>query len=245
MTPKPSMRLERELQRCGARLVAGVDEVGRGALAGPVTVGVVVVSPRVRAAPSGLRDSKLLTPAARAALEPALQRWATAWGVGHAEPREIDTHGIIAALRLAASRAFMALGEPPDAVILDGNHDYLGPSRDPGVAGHPGQAVLEVPGLAADPFPTWRVTRVRADQTCSAVAAASVLAKCARDRLMVSRHADHPWYRWDANKGYAAPEHIAGLAQRGPCSLHRLSWRLPGVPGPRLSTDAQQALPLT
>lgn len=241
MIPKPSLRLERELQRSGARLVAGVDEVGRGALAGPVTVAVVVVGSSVRSAPPGLRDSKLLTPAAREALEPAVQRWATDWGIGHADPAEIDRHGIIAALRLAAARAFTALSQVPDAVILDGNHDYLRSSPEP--AGD-AQTMLAIPAPAApEPFPSWRVTRIKADQTCSAVAAASVLAKCARDRLMVARHADHPWYRWDANKGYAAPEHIAGLAQRGPCALHRLSWRLP-VAAAWLSTDSRVPLPL-
>lgn len=214
---KPSLRLERELLRAGHGLVAGVDEVGRGALAGPVTVGVVVVDAGVPTAPAGLRDSKLLTPAARHQLEPKLQRWARAWAVGHARADEIDRIGIVSALRLAASRALGQLPVRPDIVVLDGNHNYLSPGKAPdaGAVMFPGDCDIP-PSL----------TRIKADQTCSAVAAASVLAKCQRDRLMVDLHTSHPQYCWDRNKGYAAPDHQAALAAHGPCELHRLSWRL-------------------
>ncbi|MFI7587757.1 ribonuclease HII [Spongisporangium articulatum] len=122
----PSLREERRLLRDGGhRLLAAVDEVGRGALAGPVTVGVVLIDEATRSAPSGVRDSKLLTPAARQALVPKLRRWAPRHAVGHAEPAEIDRFGIIAALRLAARRALAALPEAPDCVLLDGSHDWL------------------------------------------------------------------------------------------------------------------------
>lgn len=128
-TRVPTLREERRLLRSGHVLVAGMDEVGRGALAGPVTVGVVVVDAGVRTAPSGVRDSKLLTPAAREALVPRLRRWAPAYAVGHAEPEEIDSYGIIAALRLAGRRALAALPQTPTCVLLDGSHDWLSPPR--------------------------------------------------------------------------------------------------------------------
>ncbi|GAB2697904.1 ribonuclease HII [Thalassiella azotivora] len=223
----PSLREERRLLREGHRLVAGMDEVGRGALAGPVTVGVVVVHDGTRTAPSGLRDSKLLTPAARQALAPRLRRWAPAWAVGHAEPEEIDRVGIIAALRLAGRRALAQLPEPPDVVLLDGSHDWLT---------NPAPDLLDLLGDrpevgAPDCDPRVR-TQVKADLRCAAVAAASVLAKTARDALMVERGLLHPGYRWADNKGYSAPEHLEALGVLGPCEQHRRSWRLPGcAPG--------------
>src|SRR5215218_9216186 len=122
---KPSLRVERALQRSGHPLLAGMDEVGRGALAGPVSVGVVVIDESVRSAPTGVKDSKLLTEKARHALVPGIRRWAVAHAVGHAGPEEIDEVGIIAALRLAGLRALAGLAVVPDLVILDGNHDWL------------------------------------------------------------------------------------------------------------------------
>ena len=124
----PTLRQERALLASGARLVAGMDEVGRGALAGPVSVGVVVVDAATRTGPKGVADSKLLTPAAREAIAPAVRRWAVAWGVGHAGPAEIDEVGIIAALRMAGRRALaqvrLMCGDV-DVVVLDGKHDWL------------------------------------------------------------------------------------------------------------------------
>lgn len=215
----PSLLVERRLLREGAASVVGVDEVGRGCLAGPVTVGAVMVLPNTRTAPAGVRDSKELTAAARSELVPRLQRWAASWAVGHASPEEIDTHGIIVALRLAAVRALRQLTGPVGAVLLDGSHDWL--------AGEGG--LIEVP----DAGPV--TTRVKADRDCSSVAAASVLAKVARDRVMTDLAAGYNAYGWEANKGYAAPEHLQGLAVHGPCVLHRLSWQLPGVGLPELA----------
>lgn len=217
--PAPSLRHERALLRSGHHRVAGVDEVGRGSLAGPVTVGVVVVTAATRSAPAGLRDSKLLTPAAREALAPRLRRWARGWGVGHAEPEEIDDLGILRALRLAGARALAAAAAAPDAVVLDGDYDWLNRPE-------PAPACAELPG-AVGPAPDVG-TVVRADVRCAAVAAASVLAKVARDELMVERSAAHPAYGWEHNKGYGAPDHVAALARHGPCAQHRRSWRLPG-----------------
>jgi len=218
----PHLRHERVLLRDGARLLAGMDEVGRGSLAGPVSVGVVVVDARTRTAPQGVADSKLLTPAARTALLPALRRWGVARAVGHASADEIDAVGIIAALRLAGRRALAeatAQVGPVDVVLLDGSHDWFTA---------PAQGDLfDDEDERATPAPRVHV-RVKADRTCASVAAASVLAKCERDAMMVELAARHPEYRWDENKGYASPEHVAALREHGPCVLHRRSWRLPG-----------------
>lgn len=220
----PHLRLERTLLREGATLVAGMDEVGRGSLAGPVSVGVVVVDLATRSAPQGVADSKLLTPSARTALLPALGRWGRARAVGHASAAEIDELGIIAALRLAGTRALgvvTSLVGPVDTVLLDGSHDWLTPPAQGDLFGE------------VEPASVPRVRmRVKADRTCASVAAASVLAKCERDALMVELSAGFPRYRWHENKGYSSPEHLAALRELGPCELHRRSWRLPtGAPG--------------
>lgn len=225
---KPSLRVERQLQRSGHRLLAGMDEVGRGALAGPVSVGVVVIDESVRSAPVGVKDSKLLTERARTGLVPRIRRWAVAHSVGHAGPDEIDEVGIMAALRLAGIRALDGLGLVPDLVILDGNHDWLTAPGDVGLLAFAGES-----GPATPPV----TTMVKADLKCSSVAAASVLAKVERDQLMVQLGAEHPAYGWELNKGYSAPEHMDALGRLGPCELHRRSWRLPGVQGAELFGD--------
>ncbi len=217
---KPSLRVERALQRGGHRLLAGMDEVGRGALAGPVSVGVVVIDESVRSAPMGVKDTKLHTERARKGLVPRIQRWAVAYAVGHASPDEIDEIGIMAALRLAGVRALASLDLVPDLVILDGNHDWLTAPTEVGLL-----AFADAAGPSTPPV----TTMIKADMKCSSVAAASVLAKVERDTMMVALAQDHPAYGWSLNKGYAAPEHMDALARIGPCELHRRSWRLPGV----------------
>jgi ribonuclease HII len=225
---KPSLKVERALQRAGHRLIAGMDEVGRGALAGPVSVGVVVVDDACRSAPVGVKDSKLLSPQVRERLVPRIHRWATAYAVGHASPGEIDQYGIMVALRFAGTRAITELSRGsviPDLIILDGNYDWL---TDPGRVGLLG--LLE--GGAAGVVPVVPVTTiVKADMSCSSVAAASVLAKVERDAMMVKLAVDVPQYAWELNKGYCAPEHFAALQLHGPSVHHRRSWRLPGVNG--------------
>ncbi|HYN30344.1 MAG TPA: ribonuclease HII [Dermatophilaceae bacterium] len=196
-----------------------MDEVGRGALAGPVTVGVVVVDEACRSAPQGVRDSKLLAPHVRERMVPRIHRWCLAHAVGHASPEEIDAVGIIAALRRAGQRALAALAVTPDLVILDGNHDWLTAPEEVGLL------ALLGGGVATPPV----TTMVKADLRCSSVAAASVLAKVTRDAIMVGLEGEHPAYRWDENKGYAAPEHLEALRRHGPSPLHRRSWRLPGA----------------
>ncbi|MDQ2756410.1 MAG: ribonuclease HII [Actinomycetota bacterium] len=218
---RPSLRVERSLQRAGHRVLAGMDEVGRGALAGPVSVGVVVIDETCRSAPAGVKDSKLLTPARRTAMVTPLRRWALAHAVGHASPSEIDELGIMVGLRLAGLRALAAVaavGIRPDLVILDGNHDWLTPPGEVGLFAFADDGGPSVPPVT---------TIIKADLTCSSVAAASVLAKVERDGLMVGHHVDHPAYGWEVNKGYAAPEHLSALREHGPSVHHRLSWRLP------------------
>jgi ribonuclease HII len=231
---KPSLRVERQFQRAGHRVLAGMDEVGRGALAGPVSVGVVLIDETVRSAPVGVKDSKLLTEKARRGLVPRIERWAVAHAVGHASPTEIDEIGIMAALRLAGLRALAAVAVVPDLVILDGNHDWLTAPTDVGLF-----AFTQDTGPVTPPV----TTMIKADLKCSSVAAASVLAKVARDELMIGLGAQHPAYGWSLNKGYSAPEHLAALARLGPCELHRRSWRLPGVghdEGTRAPSPSQQ-----
>ncbi len=209
-TSGPTMRLERSLLRTGA-VAVGMDEVGRGALAGPVAVGAVVVAADTGRPPAGVRDSKQLRPAAREALVEPIRRWAFASGVGMASAAEIDEIGIVAALGRAGARALRQVSVVPvDVVLLDGNHDWLSPQ----LAG-------------ADCAGPRVMTVVRGDGRCTSVAAASVLAKVARDALMVALHKDHPQYGWDSNKGYSADVHRSGLLEYGPCRLHRQSWRLP------------------
>lgn len=213
--PTPDLSQERRLLRAGATLVAGMDEVGRGAIAGPVSVGVVVVDAATRSAPKGVRDSKLLTPAVREELAPRIRRWSRWHAVGHASSVEIDDVGIIAALRLAGMRALAALDVTPDVLILDGSHDWLTPPPPDLFAT---EDVAEVPQV---------FTLVRGDQRCSSIAAASVLAKTERDAMVRALAAEHPAYGWEENKGYATPEHLAALRELGTCPLHRRSWDLP------------------
>ncbi|NLG63399.1 MAG: ribonuclease HII, partial [Candidatus Cloacimonetes bacterium] len=153
-----------------AGLVIGMDEVGRGAVAGPVAVGAVAVDPTVVLVPDGLRDSKLLTERRREALYPVVTVWGTAHGVGLASSREVDELGIVRALGLAGARALLQLHEAGVAiaaslVLLDGSHDWLTP------------ALRHPPGVR---------TRVKADRDCASVAGASVLAKVHRDRIMAT-----------------------------------------------------------
>ena len=224
---RPSLRYEKELFRGGITRLAAMDEVGRGALAGPVTVGVVVITPAIGRVPPGLADSKLLTPAARQYLVRPVRRWVTEYAVGHATPAEIDTIGIIDALRTAGRRALAALSGPVDAVLLDGNHNYLAvpraipePCDDP-----PLFELAEPPRRPLEPVVH---VRIKADLTCAAVAGASVLAKTERDRLLVELSPRHPVYGFAINKGYGTPEHLTALRLHGPSTVHRRSWRLPG-----------------
>ncbi|MCF8526085.1 MAG: ribonuclease HII [Candidatus Nanopelagicales bacterium] len=218
-----SLRVERRLLRDGAELVCGMDEVGRGALSGPVSVGAAVVDASTPPA-TDFRDSKVLTPRARAQMAPRIRDWSLSSAVGHASAEEIDSHGIIGALRLAANRALAMLTVMPEVVLLDGRHDWLTPAQQ--------GSLFEVESGSPDGRPVFNgrvVTQVKADMTCTSVAAASVLAKIERDAIMTDLAAQFPEYGWAGNKGYASPEHIDALTRLGPTSMHRRSWRLPGV----------------
>lgn len=202
--PEPTLDVEREFFASGARIVAGMDEVGRGAIAGPVTIGVVAIDAHVGEIPVGLRDSKLMTPKRREAMVPIAKEWGIAWATGSALATEIDTFGIVTALGLAASRALQNLGVVPDVIILDGNTSFLAEERG-------GPRI---------------VTRIKADQDCACVSAASVIAKVERDTLMTQLHEQFPQYGWDGNKGYGAKVHTDAIKTHGLTDLHRRSWNL-------------------
>jgi ribonuclease HII len=202
--PEPTLDTERSLCADGARIVAGMDEVGRGAIAGPATIGVVAVNHSVGEIPKGLRDSKLMTAPRREAMMPLVQQWSHAWATGSATAQEIDTFVIMSALGLAASRALQSLGVQPDVIILDGNTSFL----------------LEEEGGPRV------ITRIKADQDVACVAAASVIAKVERDALMTQLHEQFPHYGWASNKGYGAKVHTDAIATHGLCDFHRKSWNL-------------------
>lgn len=203
----PTLDIETSMFATGATLVIGVDEVGRGAVAGPVAVGVHVVVAGTAVFPDGLRDSKLLSEKKRESLAPLVGEWG-AGAVGYGTAAEIDRLGIGAILGQAARRALLELHEAGvpvgrAAILLDGSHDWLSPAlRSP----------LDVR------------TRVGADRTCASVAAASVRAKVARDELMRRAHEEHPQYAWASNKGYGSKAHYAGITEHGLTDLHRKTW---------------------
>jgi len=197
--------------------VAGLDEVGRGAWAGPVSVGVVVV-PFGVPAPRGIRDSKMLTEERREELFPKITAWCTGWSVGHADPLECDRLGMTAALRLAAWRALDGLAPVPQILAMDGSFDYVSHPTDPGDPAD--QAEAEQPTTK---LPQVR-TVVKGDATCVSIAAASIVAKVTRDRMMRSMSASFPGFDFDRNKGYPSPVHRTALAGFGLTSLHRRSW---------------------
>lgn len=190
----PTLAVERELWEAGAGVVVGIDEVGRGAWAGPLTVGAAVLPADRRV--YKVRDSKLLTEEEREALFGRVADWCRAWSVGHARPEECDELGMSAAQRLAAQRALAGLGLRPEAVLVDGTWDFVGGAR----------------------------CLVGGDASCLSIAAASILAKVTRDRLM-RIEADHfPAYWFESNKGYPGPRHRAALQWLGPSTIHRQSW---------------------
>lgn len=215
----PSLDIERELWGLGHTHVVGMDEVGRGAWAGPLTIGAVIAPQNKRI--YKLRDSKQLTEIERESMLDRICDWAEAWAVGHASPTECDALGMSAAQRLAAQRALSGLGLDVDAVILDGKWDFVG-------------------------HPVTRM-RVRADAHCVSVAAASILAKVTRDRLMRADAEHYPAFYFDSNKGYPCPKHRIALMGYGPSAVHRRSWafmdgQIWGGPRPRGAATEQPSL---
>jgi len=211
---RPSLRLEKKLLGAGRVTVIGMDEVGRGAIAGPVAVGVAAVTVDVGRVPQGLADSKLLSANRRRALVPVVRRWART-AVGMASAAVVDEQGIVPALGQAGAAAVGALvrdGLSLDGavVVLDGSFDWLSRALPPVLA--PSSGPLDV------------VVRVKADRDCASVAAASVVAKVERDALMVAAHDDAPHYAWASNKGYGSTAHYDGIRAVGAHALHRTSW---------------------
>lgn len=199
-------------------ILAGVDEVGRGALAGPASVGISLIDDAAGDFPPGLRDSKLLSPARRAGLVEPCKAWTLATVVGHSTVDEINEWGIMGGLRAAAARAVAqieALGLSFDGVLLDGSHDWWT------------SAALVPAGPELPDLPVHM--EVKGDARCAVVAAASVVAKVERDAVMKDLDLRFPGYDWARNKGYSSPSHIAALGELGPSAAHRTSWHLPGV----------------
>ena len=192
----PGLDVERHYWGGGDDVIAGLDEVGRGSWAGPLTVGAAVI-PRDRRV-YRIRDSKLLSESQREALYDRITEWCQAWAIGHASPAECDRLGMSSAQRLAAQRALDGLGVEPNRILLDGKWDFVG-------------------------APNVR-TIVHGDATSLTIAAASILAKVTRDRLMRSAAQNYPAYDFDRNKGYPGPRHRAALAASGPTPIHRTSW---------------------
>ncbi len=180
----------------GHDVVVGVDEVGRGAWAGPISVGAAVL-PRDRRV-YGVRDSKMLTEDERERLFDRVASWCRAWAVGHASQAECDALGMTAAQKLAARRAVDGLGLVPDHVLVDGRWDFVGGDS------------------------TERI--VKGDATCLSIAAASILAKVTRDRLMRAEAPHFPAYDFELNKGYPCPRHKMALKAWGPTTIHRRTW---------------------
>ena len=195
----PTLRVERKCWEEGDRCVVGIDEVGRGSWAGPVTVAAVVPGDEHL---TGVRDSKMLTPQEREVSAARVRAWARGIGIGHASHEECDVLGMTEALRRAACRALDELSEQgftPDRIVLDGKFDYI---RRPRVVR----------------------TIVKADTKVLSVAAASVVAKTTRDALMTDEAEHFPAYGFESNRGYPAPVHKCALAAYGPTSIHRRSW---------------------
>ena len=191
--------LESALIRSGLGPVAGVDEAGRGACAGPLVVAACLLAPRLHDALTGLDDSKRLTEAAREALYPVIVRHALAWKTVVIPAWEIDAIGIHVANIEGMRRAVAGLSATPGYVLTDG---------------------FRVPGIAVPSLPV-----IAGDATAACIAAASILAKVTRDRMMVELDGEYPGYGFAAHKGYNTPVHTEALRRLGPIGEHRQSWR--------------------
>lgn len=205
------LKIEHEILK-NHTYVAGVDEVGRGAFAGPVVVGICVVSKETKLPPDGLNDSKLLKPTVREALQIPIEQWSVANAIGEASAAEIDEWGLSRALFMAFVRGLKKLEIEPTAVLLDGKHDWISAhSKDL-------FSPLETP-LAV-------TTQIKADTQAASVAAASVVAKNYRDRYMMLLEHELPGYGFAMNVGYGTPQHKKAIESLGLSYQHRKSWDL-------------------
>ena len=192
----PSLSLETDLSRAVGGPVCGVDEAGRGPWAGPVSAAAVILNPDDL--PPGIDDSKALTEKRRFEMEPVIKARALAWGVGFASVEEIAELNIVHATGLAMCRAIEAMSLQPVAALVDGNYRFK--------------------------LPCEVETVIKGDSLSLSIAAASILAKTARDRLMIDLDAQYPGYGFAGHKGYNAPIHSKALRTLGPCPAHRRSW---------------------
>lgn len=188
--------IERELHKEGVGPICGVDEAGRGPLAGPVCAAAVILPPEAEL--PGLNDSKKLSEKKREQLFPEIQRLALAWSVAFASVEEIEERNILGATMLAMNRAISGLSLRPELALIDGNRN-----RE-----------IQVPSRCV----------VHGDARCASIAAASILAKVSRDRLMVELAREYPQYGFDRHKGYGTRAHYAALREYGPCPAHRPSF---------------------
>lgn len=200
MRTPPDLSYERIFWQQGASRVAGLDEAGRGPWAGPVVAAAVILpaDPAVGAALTGVRDSKQLSAQQRAQLLPIIQQVALAWGVGAVPADQIDRLGIVPATRMAMEQALAALPVPPQALLID---------------------AVRLPAI---PLPQRNV--IHGDALCLSIAAASIVAKVTRDRLMAEMDERYPGYGFARHKGYGTRVHAQALATLGACPLHRRSF---------------------
>ena len=200
LPPAPDLSLEGRLWQAGIKYIVGFDEAGRGALAGPVAASAVVLPPGSASLKNlyGLKDSKQLTPAQREEWADRIRQGASAWGIGFASHAEIDLWGIIPATRLAALRAVEQLDLPIEHLLLD--YLFLPDIRIP------------------------QTNLIKGDERSLCIAAASVLAKTARDKVLVQLDSEYPGYQFADHKGYATAQHLAALDRLGPCPVHRRSF---------------------
>ena len=194
----PTRRVEQELWAQGHDVIVGIDEVGRGAWAGPLMVGAAILPRDKRVL--GVRDSKMLTEDERERLFDRIAGWCQAWSVGAVSQEECDELGMTEAQRLACRRAIDGLAVEPDVAVTDGKWNFVSP------------CVRRVE------------MRVKADRDCLSVAAASILAKVVRDREMRAQSDSFPHWSFDSNKGYPCPAHKAALQGYGPSAIHRRTW---------------------
>lgn len=224
------LSLERALLAEGYEFVIGVDEVGRGALAGPVSVGVALFDLRALTdaeVPAGIHDSKQLSALSRQTATERVNGWARATAVGSTTPSELDDLGMTMALNLAGRRALSdmlmtllgnAVFAPSTMVLLDGKHDWLSAPLTLDCLGIFGPAAdLELPPVR---------TVIKGDGSVPVIAAASIVAKVDRDEAMIALATAHPQYGWESNVGYGTMKHRRGIADFGPSVHHRRSFRL-------------------
>lgn len=196
-TDRPFLPVESDMRSAGYRCIVGIDEAGRGPLAGPVVAAAVCLPDGLRF--TGLQDSKRLTARQRETVYAQICAAAVSFGIGIVSPEFIDQHNILWATKEAMMRAVRQLDRVPDLLLIDGTESL--------------------------PLPTEQRTLIRGDARCASIAAASVLAKVTRDRLMIAYATRYPAYGFERHKGYPTREHYARIRRYGPCAIHRRSFR--------------------